>query len=279
MQTMISALHFEWRDLPECLARAQGGFGLDGVEFSWHECFTRPHCTAADLEELPTLLATTGASAAAHIWEDLPRLGVEGASAALDRWLACAVRTGVRGLVVHGGSCADRRGGLAMTATILDKALPAFARAGVRLLLENHYPYAYHAANELFSEPWEFAEIAAAVSSPALGFCFDTGHAHMAGNTAELIRAMGPRLAHVHLADNHGVDDDHCAFGEGTVPWTTVFGELAAIGFDGTFCVEFPVRGDPAPLVACLREIRRVSPAPPRPGFRAGSAPPGSGRR
>ena len=46
-------------------------------------------------------------------------------------------------------------------------------------------------------------------------------------------------------------------FRQGTVNWDSVFDTLRDIGFDGTFCVEFPVRQDTEPFHACVAELRK----------------------
>lgn len=131
----------------------------------------------------------------------------------------------------------------------------ARVRAGVALKLENHYAYDYRGQCELFSEPWEFADLLAALPSPALHTCFDTGHGHMTRNWQSLIRAMGPALAHVHLADNGGIDDDHRPYGQGTVPFAAMFDLLRETGFAGAFRVEFPARDDLVPFRRCLADL------------------------
>ena len=136
------------------------------------------------------------------------------------------------------------------------EVLPAYEEAGVVLCLENHYAYTYRDCQELFSEVWEFQEIFN-LDSPSLAFCFDTGHGHMTHNCGELVRELGNRLRYVHLAGNHGEHDDHCMFRQGTVPWDDIWDALEDVRFDGTFCVEFPVREDLEPFCRCLQEIGR----------------------
>ncbi len=257
MNLVVSALHFPWDTLDACFREARQTLGLDGVELSFHSSLARPHCTREDLEQIAPLREQHGVSVCAHIWDDLAALDAAAACASLDAWRRVAVRAGVTGLVVHGGSHPDRREGLRRVAHVLETVLPAFERSGVNLLLENHYAYDYRDCHELFSEPWEFAELFQRLSSPALRACFDTGHAHLTRNGEELLRALAPQLAHVHLADNHGEHDDHCMYGEGTVPWESYFARLAEDAFDGTFCVEFPVREDRAPFAACIARLRR----------------------
>jgi len=262
MKIVISALHFAWQEMEQCLSRVSGEFGLDGVELSWHASFARPHCTREDLAVLARQRGRTGLVLDAHIWEDLARLGSGPAEQALLKWLECCRQTGVSGLVIHGGSRPDRREGVAVTRRILDGVLGQFERAGVALKLENHYAYEYRDCQELFSEPWEFLEVFA-LDSPALRFCFDTGHGHMTRNGEELLRQLAPWLTHVHLADNHGEHDDHCGFRQGTVPWDAYWLALREIRFDGTFCVEFPVRDDQAPFRRCTAELRARFASPP----------------
>lgn len=255
MHIVISALHFDWDRLTECLARARGELGLDGVELSWHASFARPHCTAADFAELRRPAGREGLALSAHLWENLALLGRDRAVAALRVWLERCPETGVGTLILHGGSWPDQREGLQRTRDILAESLPLAQAAGVTLCLENHYAFDYQACHELLSEPWEFREVLRA-DCPTLAFCFDTGHGHMTRNGAALIRELAPYLHYVHLADNHGEHDDHCGFRQGTVPWDEYFDTLACAGFDGCFCVEFPVRADHASFRACVGELR-----------------------
>jgi len=208
------------------------------------------------LEELRRLKGRSNLKLDAHIWEDLAQLGPGAGDEALVGWLEWCEQTGVRGLIVHGGTYRDQEEGIARTRAILARVLPRFERAGVAINIENHYAYDYEGCQELFSEPWEF-EAVFSLDSPSLRFCFDTGHAHLTRNADELLRGLSRRLAHVHLADNYGEHDDHCMFRQGTVPWDAMFDTLEEIGFDGSFCVEFPVRGDLGPFRACTTELRK----------------------
>lgn len=255
MQVAISALHFPWRDLDACFRIAGDELGLDGVELSWHRSQSRPHCTAQDLERLRRLHVDTGMALSAHIWENLPQVATESAAQSLLDWLELCEATGVAGLVIHGGSFPEREQGVQRLRCVLEQVVPSYERAGVVLYLENHYAFEYHDCCELFSEPWEFRRVFS-LDSPALRFCFDTGHAHMTRNIKDLIQELAPWLGYVHLADNHGEHDDHCAFGEGTVPWQSVLSSLRGVGFNGTLCVEFPVRDDRAPFRQCMTDIR-----------------------
>jgi sugar phosphate isomerase/epimerase len=141
MHRVISALHFDWRDIPHCLDRATRELGLDGVELSWHDSFARPHCTREDCAALARLPAGHGTVLSAHIWDDLPALGPWLAEQSLRRWLDLCEHTGVRELVLHGGTHEDRRAGVELMRGILGRSLPDFEQAGVVLNLENHYAW------------------------------------------------------------------------------------------------------------------------------------------
>lgn len=205
MQIIISALHFPWRDISDCLAVAREELRLDGVELSLHESFQHPHSTRQELLLLPTLLSNGETTVDAHIWEDLPQLGVTVGTARLQEWVTLCGQVGITGIILHGGSHPEQRVGLGIMRAILENVLGQAESLHVELKLENHYPYNYHDAHELFSEAWEFTELFAALDSPSLQACFDTGHAHMGRDWRPLLDAMGTRLSHIHLADNDGM--------------------------------------------------------------------------
>lgn len=257
MNTIISALHFPWTDIDECFTRVKNEFQLDGVELSFHESFRRPHCTKDDIEAITASREKHGIKVYAHIWENLATLGVNAAREKLVFWQRLSKRAGVSGLVIHGGSYPDQREGIDRAALALAKVIPAFERSRIEFYLENHYAYDYKDCHELFSEVWEFMELFHRIQSPSLRFCFDTGHANLTKNGEELILGLASYLSHVHLADNHGERDDHCMYGAGTVPWERYFAALAKISFNGTFCVEFPVREDRRPFYACARKLQQ----------------------
>ncbi|MBI5092612.1 MAG: sugar phosphate isomerase/epimerase [Candidatus Hydrogenedentes bacterium] len=258
MKTVISALHFDWRDMGECLRVATGELGLDGVELSWHESSCRPHCTQEDLAALTTSSGRSGVALSAHIWDNIAEADHAAVTGSLLGWLKLCRKTGTTDLIIHGGSYGNQKEGIDRARRVFESVLPAFERAHVTLNLENHYAYDYHGCRELFSEPWEFLEVLA-LDSPSLKFCFDTGHGNMTRNTGELLESLAPWLNYVHMADNRGVDDDHLAYGQGTVAWEDVFARLRSMKFDGVMCVEFPVHEDREPFKACVAEIRRLT--------------------
>jgi sugar phosphate isomerase/epimerase len=60
-----------------------------------------------------------------------------------------------------------------------------------------------------------------------LGVTFDVGHLNTStGEFKRFLELLGDRVVHLHLHDNHGVNDEHLALGEGTVPWDEVLPRL-----------------------------------------------------
>ncbi|NSW57631.1 MAG: sugar phosphate isomerase/epimerase [Armatimonadetes bacterium] len=252
---LISCLHYDWDTPEEALDRACNEFGLQGVEFSW----PHPALDEACLSMLSVLAADMGLALSVHVWGDLARSGPDAGGEMLAEWLRICRIGGFGQVVLHGGSHVDQATGLAVTRQVLQAALPAYEAAGVVICLENHYAYTYHDSRELFSTPTEFLELFGHLQSPCLRFLLDFGHSHMNGNTEEMLRELSPWLTNTHLADNRGVDDDHLAFGQGTLPWEPVLTLCRDLGYSGPFTVEFPVREETMDcFVACKDTIHRL---------------------
>ena len=52
-----------------------------------------------------------------------------------------------------------------------------------------------------------------------LNYCFDVGHAHMAGDIGAEFEVMKNRIRSTHLHDNNGKEDLHLFPGKGTIEW------------------------------------------------------------
>jgi sugar phosphate isomerase/epimerase len=122
------------------------------------------------------------------------------------------------------------------------------AAAGVRLMVEN-MGRSFGTADEL--RPLFEA-------APDALFHLDVGHAHLGrrpkdpNRTAELAKAFGERLAHVHVHDNLGFEDLHLPLGVGSVDWADVARVLRGAGYDGTVTIEIFSR-EPAYIESSVR--------------------------
>ena len=257
MQVTICANGFDWTDIDDCFRQVKREFGLDGAELWFMASMQRPHCTRRDMEDVrPAARRHRIRSLTAHVWGDMAQLGAEDASTELLRWLEACDKTGVEGLIIHGGTHPDPDEGRRQVRLALESVMPRFEEQGVVLNLENVRGAERDNGLQLFSQVWEFEELLAAVNSPSLRVCLDTGHANIAGNLEEFVCEFGWRLNHIHLHGNDGVEDDHLPYPEGTMDWAGLFALLSDQGFDGTFCIEFPVRGRTERVLQCAEEIR-----------------------
>lgn len=90
--------------------------------------------------------------------------------------------------------------------------LRAFAKPlGVTLLLEN-------IPNEI-STPQRLNELVSTAHFDDVGFCFDTGHAHIMGGLRQAFEQMKPNIRSTHVHDNAAELDNHLWLGDGTIDW------------------------------------------------------------
>lgn len=132
---------------------------------------------------------------------------------------------------------------IAVCAENLHAAGEFAAECGVRIAVENVDRF------EPLASPELLPRLIAKSDSPAVGFCFDSGHAHCCGNDpVAWIDKMGRKLFATHLHDNHGVRgirqeagflssagiDEHLPPGFGTIDWFGVISALRRNRYEGT---------------------------------------------
>ena len=136
----------------------------------------------------------------------------------------------------------DRRARLEAAAKVLEAAVPAADRLGVRIGVETH---------DAFSSSAVLAELLALVGSPAVGAVWDSHHPHRMGESPEDVWAnIGPRvlLAQVKDARRDSTREDGwqlVLLGEGEVDVRDMLGLLAAGGYPGWISVEWEKRWHP----------------------------------
>ncbi|MCE5256886.1 MAG: sugar phosphate isomerase/epimerase [Spirochaetaceae bacterium] len=111
-------------------------------------------------------------------------------------------------------------------------------------------------------DPRQLVAVISAVNSPAVGICFDFGHAFISANEGgfsieEALRAVLPHLVHVHIHDNfgrvsgqnlrpidtifQGTGDLHLVPGWGSIPYPRLFPEFAP-SYKGVLMMEIQPR-------------------------------------
>jgi sugar phosphate isomerase/epimerase len=110
---------------------------------------------------------------------------------------------------------------------------------GVRLAVENMFPWrARQREYQAYLPHWD------PVPQPYDHVTLDLSHTATAGSDVmEMARVLGPRLAHVHLADGLGsLKDEHLVPGRGSQPCAEFLEMLATQGFSGSVVVEVATR-------------------------------------
>lgn len=161
----------------------------------------------------------------------------EGAVAELTAGMDLAVDLGAERVVFHpssdawelGWTDAECRG---FVHASLDELVPAARERGLAPCLENVVSSYYDATT--------FPELLGRY--PDASMTFDTSHALLAGmdesGMAAFCREHADRIAHVHLVDTRGGDDEHLPVGMGRIDFATVFSGLAEADWSGTATLE-----------------------------------------
>ena len=129
-----------------------------------------------------------------------------------------------------------------MNRRVLEELLPEAEKNGVVIALENM---------PIRGIPTSTAEDLVGyvdmMDSPYLKACLDTGHANISEeDPADFVRALGKRLAALHIHDNYhragrpiaSGSDTHTTPLQGVISWGPFFAALAEVGYQGTLSLE-----------------------------------------
>lgn len=143
--------------------------------------------------------------------------------------IIAAARLGASVVVVHPGvnmgENPDVPGMIARSVESIRHLATAAEANGVRIAVESLPP------SYLGGRIDQLREIVDGVESDAVGVCLDTGHAHLGGDVAEWIHALGRRIIAIHMHDNDGTGDQHLPPGEGSIDWPRVAEALQVVEY------------------------------------------------
>ncbi|MBL8145136.1 MAG: sugar phosphate isomerase/epimerase [Anaerolineae bacterium] len=107
---------------------------------------------------------------------------------------------------------------------------PHAAERGVTIAIENMWEY----------EPAIIGDVIRGVNHPSVRACLDVGHAHLFGEApyAEWLRVLGPLLAHIHMNNNDGKVDVHCALDDGVLDYEAIIPGLRDLPMLPTMTLE-----------------------------------------
>ncbi|MBI5598108.1 MAG: sugar phosphate isomerase/epimerase [Deltaproteobacteria bacterium] len=97
------------------------------------------------------------------------------------------------------------------------------------------------AAENVFEEdPGPLKRLVESFNSPVFGVCLDPGHLNLFSKAPmeEWFRAVGPRIAEVHLHDNRGGWDEHLPIGDGGIDFPLFFTLLKKYSKDPVYTIE-----------------------------------------
>jgi sugar phosphate isomerase/epimerase len=158
-------------------------------------------------------------------------------------WLEAAARMGVGLMRLTAGQAHPgvlRDAGIGWATEGLTACLDEAARAGVRLLYENHVRGAVWTYND-FTQPAElFLEVVRRTASSGLGILFDTSNCLALGDDPfTLLQQIRNRVGAVHLSDIRRAGAfEPTVIGTGVAPIQQLLQIMVAGGFDGWVSIE-----------------------------------------
>lgn len=76
------------------------------------------------------------------------------------------------------------------------------------------------------------------ISSPKLGFCYDSGHNNCFTPKRDFLKQYGDRLFALHLHDNDGIDDLHMIPFDGNIEWNKIKNQIDTLCYNGAISLE-----------------------------------------
>lgn len=168
---------------------------------------------------------------------------------------------GCRTYVLHLGftdPAQDRPASWDRVRNAVDALAPEAEALGIALALENGMA-GYQASNE------ELLSLVADYAHPAVGICYDSGHAHVStGRATEVLESFAPYVVTVHLHDNDGTGDQHLLPGQGTIDWVPLAAALRQcprllnVETEAANCPQWPPARDYVSYAEAYALYRRV---------------------
>jgi sugar phosphate isomerase/epimerase len=143
---------------------------------------------------------------------------------------------GVEMVIVHHGVAEDNKENLKTMSSLIVESLAELVvvaeQEGVKLALENMLP------KHPGSDGEELLNMVKQIDSPWLGVCFDSGHAHVAGDMQKHFETLKDSIITFHIQDNDGTRDMHLQPGYGTTNWRDFADVLNTMNFTDPIVIE-----------------------------------------
>ncbi len=132
------------------------------------------------------------------------------------------------------GSRRGTAGGLKSIIEVLRELAPVAEAKGIQVALENH-------ANNTLERIGDYEEIFAAIDSPKVGMCLDTGHFEgVSVDLGEVVDTFRERILHIDLKDcrERGKGHDTVPFGQGVTDFDGFLTHAINAGYRGYLVIE-----------------------------------------
>jgi sugar phosphate isomerase/epimerase len=152
------------------------------------------------------------------------------------------------------GSRRDTQGGLKSVIEVCKELAPAAEEMGMLVTLENH-------AGNVLERIEDYEEIFAAIDSPNIGMCLDTGHFEGVDiNLHEVVQKFHTRILHVDLKDckERGQGHNTVVFGEGVTDFGAFLQHLSEKNYSGYLVIEQAWNVPKEPVLENLRNARAL---------------------
>jgi sugar phosphate isomerase/epimerase len=160
------------------------------------------------------------------------------------RSIIASGRLGVKWAVTHPGTLygagPDMEKSLEKNLEYYSRHLKTAEEAGVGIALENDFEYQGPPYQRIYAaDVPALCKLVDAFNSPAMGVCYDFGHANLTGGFhRENLWIIGGRLKSTHVQDNDLRHDDHILPFFGKTDWPEAMKGLAEIRYEGDLTFE-----------------------------------------
>lgn len=181
------------------------------------------------------------------------------------QWIDMAATLGAKYCRVLSGQRrpeVSREAGIRFAAESIEACLSHAEKAGVVLIIENHYKDSYWQFPEFAQKMDVFCDLVAEIDSPWFGVNYDPSNTILAGeDPLELLRRVKHRVVTMHASDRYlieGTIEDlqkeedsvgyakrlaHGEIGKGLNDYDEIFRQLKSVGFRGWISIEDGVDG------------------------------------
>lgn len=123
-------------------------------------------------------------------------------------------------------------------------------------MLAEQYGVNIYIENSMDLDTTPLCELMKRVKDPRVKLCLDIGHANLSRMPVEAwFHDLGEWIGYIHLSDNKGDFDQHCALGDGTMDMERVFSRLAHLRSDIPMTLEVGGLEQIKKSLAALRQL------------------------